>query len=160
MASMLKALKKGMDQFANTARHMATSNTVKEAYDGAKIRHQDPVKSGAAAVGAGALTFLAPPVAIGLLAVKNYQQQRQAESQAHRLESMRSCLQSHGISPSGAQVIAGIIVNGVGEGPPLADRDFRMWNLLVSREPSFSQYHSKVADRYADKDPSWTHARE
>ncbi len=106
MPTMLGSLVQGLKNYGSVAKYQLTNNTVGQAYEMAERRGVNRARAVGMAVGAGAATFVLPPVMIGVQAVRDYRQKQHAEMQRHSLGALARCLQSHGISPSGADEMA------------------------------------------------------
>lgn len=155
MANLTKAIAKGLKNYASALKYQVTHNTAAEAYDSAKQFGGNPVKAAAKTAGAGSLLFLAPPVVIGMSAVREYNLQRQAEAQASKIQLLTDALKSHGISPIGSLEIATQIISGSSTDRRISTADFKMFMVVASViSPELAEFVPRIADRQESQKPA------
>ncbi len=154
MPNLLSSLVQGLKNYGSVAKYQLTNNTVSQAYEMAGRRGANRAEAVAKAVGAGAATFVAPPVMIGIQAVRDYRQKQQGEMQQHKLIELRNCLQSHGISATGADEMAWQVIKNCSNGHRISNADFKMWKIVSSiHEPYLSYYTYRIIERLESTKP-------
>ncbi|HEY1379512.1 MAG TPA: hypothetical protein VGF55_22100 [Gemmataceae bacterium] len=155
MPSAISSIVQGLKSYAKIVKFQTSHNTVAMAYDGAKFNHTNRAKAVGRAVGGGMATFLAPPVVIGTQAVKDYREKRLAEERECRLGQLAKGLQSHGISPEGASLMAELVVKGTHpDGGWISQADYKMWMVVASTlEPDLAPFTSRIVDRLESEKP-------
>lgn len=154
MSKVLSSLVQGLKNYGSVAKYQLTNNTVSQAYELADRRGTSRAKAVGTAMGAGAATFVLPPVMIGVQAVRDYQQKQQAEMKRHNLQSLADTLRSHGISRAGADEMASMIIMNHSSGHRISTADFKMWMVVASIiEPNLAQYTPRITERLESNKP-------
>jgi hypothetical protein len=154
MPKMLDSLVQGLKKYGSVAKYQLTNNTISQSYEIAGRRGTNRAKAVGMAVGAGAATFVAPPVMVGIQVVKDYREKQQAEMQQHNLGKLTNCLRSHGISSSGAAEMANQVIMNHSIGHRISMVDFKMWMVVASTlEPDLAQYTPRIIERLESNKP-------
>ena len=154
MPKMLNSLVQGLKNYGSVAKYQLTNNTVGQACELADMRGTSRVKAVGTAMAAGAATFVAPPVMIGIQAVRDYRQKQQAEMKRFNLQALADTLRSHGISRAGADEMASMIIMNHSSGHRISTPDFKMWMVVSSIiEPDLAQYTPRITERLETNKP-------